>query len=149
MGMSDIAQALRDVLREAREDAGLTFAEVAAKTEPKRGETVFRRLENGKSSPQINEIGPYVGAYVAALDDDVSFFDLWRRIIDRAEAATAAEDDPEADAGDDNGRPVTPPDPPLAPTGSLAEEIGTGVGGALKSRGDAGRKSKRRAAGSP
>ncbi|HET7443287.1 MAG TPA: helix-turn-helix domain-containing protein [Solirubrobacterales bacterium] len=78
--MSEVIPALREVLREAREDAGLNFAQVAAFTE--KGETVFRRLENGTASPRISEIGEYVSAYEQAVE--AKPLELWARAIDRA-----------------------------------------------------------------
>lgn len=81
--MSEVIPALREVLREAREDAGLNFAQVAAFTD--KGETVFRRLENGTASPRISEIGEYVSAYERAVD--AKPLELWTRAIDRAAGA--------------------------------------------------------------
>ncbi|HUB98990.1 MAG TPA: helix-turn-helix transcriptional regulator [Solirubrobacterales bacterium] len=82
--MSEVIPALREVLREAREDAGLNFAQVAAFTD--KGETVFRRLENGTASPRISEIGEYVSAYEQAVK--AKPLELWTRAIDRAAGPT-------------------------------------------------------------
>jgi hypothetical protein len=78
--MSDVIGALREVLREAREDADKTFAHVAGFTD--KGEAVFRRLENGTASPRISEIGEYVDAYGQAIKR--SPLDLWEEAISRA-----------------------------------------------------------------
>lgn len=94
--MSDAITALRDVLREAREDARLSFAQVAAYTD--KGETVFRRLENGTASPRISEISEYVAAYGQATKTDP--FELWRRAIERAEAARALAEYEDSEEGD-------------------------------------------------
>ena len=57
-----ISEGLREALREAREDAKVSLADLAS--EAGVGESVFRRLENGEASPRIDQFDRYLDAYV-------------------------------------------------------------------------------------
>jgi transcriptional regulator with XRE-family HTH domain len=60
--MLGLSKGLREALKEAREDAKKSLADIAS--EAGVGESVIRRLENGEASPRIAIMDRYLDAYV-------------------------------------------------------------------------------------
>jgi hypothetical protein len=80
MNVTGVLPQLREVLREAREDAGANFTQVASSLG--KVENVVRRFEKGSSSPAFSEVDALVRAY--AVVTGVGAMDLWNRALTRA-----------------------------------------------------------------
>lgn len=80
MNVTGVMPQLREVLREAREDAGANFTQVASSLG--KVENVVRRFEKGDSSPAFSEVDALVRAY--AVVTGVGEMELWNRALTRA-----------------------------------------------------------------